>query len=105
MSPRVVPIAPARAERLRRDVLRWAAVLDYSPDESISGEPDALLGFLEACAERFPAEFTVAHTREVFQWHREHFRNYVRALAASGNPDAIAALPYADRASARKEGR
>ncbi len=91
--------------RLRQDVLRWARILDYRPDESITGDPEALLSFLQACAERFPAELTGGHTREVFRWHREHFRDYVRALAARGDPEAIAALPYAERACARRKAR
>lgn len=70
MSARIVPIIPAMRGRLRRDVLRWAAILGYSPEQSLTSDPDAVVNFLGACVERFP-EFTHAHGSEIFRWHRE----------------------------------
>jgi hypothetical protein len=68
---RVVSIAPAVRKRLRQDVLRWARAVRYSPEQATTGDPDAILDFLKACIERFPDEFTHAHGREIFAWHRE----------------------------------
>jgi len=67
----IVSITPAVKKRLRHDVLRWARVLRYSPEQAISGDPDSALNFLGACIERFPDEFTHQHGREIFAWHRE----------------------------------
>lgn len=102
----LVLFAPARAKRRRRDVLRWAALLGYSPDVSVAGDAEALGAFLQACAERFGNNLTAAHTREIFRWHRECFTGHARARAVAGDPDALEALPFVERAiAARKEGR
>jgi len=79
MSARVIPIAPAQRERLRQDVLRWARVLRYSPEQF--DDPDAILDFMDACLERFPAEYTYSHVKEIFAWHRE-------ALGSPSGPEA-----------------
>jgi hypothetical protein len=73
VNARVIPLGPAIRKRLRQDVLRWAQVLNYSPEQSITGDPDAFLDFLATCAEPFQHEFTHAHGSEIFAWHREAF--------------------------------
>jgi hypothetical protein len=81
MSARVIPIAPAVQKRLRQDVVRWARVLRYSPEQS--DDPDAILDFMEACLERFPEEYTHQHVAEIFAWHRE-------ALGSPSGPEEAA---------------
>lgn len=99
------PIKPAIQKRLRYDVLRWARILRYSLVQAITGEPDSVLNFLGACIERFPDEFTHAHGREIFAWQLEVFHDYVKSRAAHGDPEALKALAFADRACARGEAR
>lgn len=83
-------------QRLRRDVVRWAREVGFTPQMSLD-DPDTLLEFIGNCIERFPG-FTHAHGREIFAWCREKgSRGTVRECDMSPTLPNLFMMPWFPR--------